>query len=82
VWDVKMKTDYVLDTVGKYCPVPVIDAANKLKEMKKGETLTVISDDEEIRNDIRKWCEITGNEFIDEFENDSEIELYIRRADA
>ena len=74
-----MKTDYVLDTVGKFCPVPVIDAANKLKEMEKGETLTVISDDEGIRNDMRNWCEITGNEFLGESGNDNEIEVYVRK---
>ena len=50
------------------------------KTMKKGETLLIISDDEEISNDIRKWYEITGNEFMDESEKDSEIEVYIRRA--
>ncbi|MFC1692493.1 sulfurtransferase TusA family protein [Candidatus Latescibacterota bacterium] len=75
-----MHTNYILDTVGKFCPVPVIETANKIKEMKVGETLTVISDDSGIKSDIRNWCKMTGNEFLEESEKDDEISVIIRKA--
>ncbi|MBN1292630.1 MAG: sulfurtransferase TusA family protein [Candidatus Latescibacteria bacterium] len=75
-----MKTDYSVDTVGKFCPVPIIEASNKIKEMTSGETLTVISDDEGIKNDMPNWCSLTGNEFLGMSENNGEISVYIRKA--
>jgi len=76
-----MKTDHILDTVGKFCPVPIIETANKMKELAPGETLTVIADDPGIKNDMRSWCEMTGNEFLGESENSGEIEVYVRKVE-
>jgi len=75
-----METDYTIDTVGKFCPVPIIEAANKIKEMKVGETLTVISDDPGIKSDMPNWCNMTGNEFLDESEDEGIIKVSIRKA--
>jgi tRNA 2-thiouridine synthesizing protein A len=74
-----MKTDYIIDTVGRYCPVPIIETANKIKEMKAGETLTIVSDDPGIKNDMPNWCKMTGNEFLGMSEEGSEIKVYIRK---
>ena len=76
----KMETDYTIDTVGKFCPVPIIETANKIKEMKAGETLTVISDDVGIKSDMPNWCNMTGNEFLDESEDEGIIKVSIRKA--
>lgn len=75
-----METDYKIDTVGKFCPVPIIEAANKIKEMKVGETLTVISDDPGIKSDMPNWCNMTGNEFLDESKDEGIIKVSIRKA--
>ncbi|MCE5250669.1 sulfurtransferase TusA family protein [bacterium] len=74
-----METDYTIDTVGKFCPVPIIETSNRLKEMMAGETLTVISDDEGIKNDMPSWCAMTGNEFLGMSEKNGEISVYIRK---
>ncbi len=74
-----MQTDHTIDTVGKFCPVPIIEAANTMRSMKTGESLTVVADDEGIRNDMRNWCKMTGNEFLGEDEADGEISVYIRK---
>ena len=75
-----MDTDQTVDTVGRFCPVPIIEAANKIKEMKIGETLTVISDDEGIKNDMPGWCAMTGHEYLGMSESDGEIRVYVRKA--
>jgi TusA-related sulfurtransferase len=74
-----MNTDYTLDTVGRFCPVPIIETANKIKEMKAGETLTIISDDPGIKNDMPNWCSLTGNEYLGMSEEEGEIRVYIRK---
>ncbi|MHB9029486.1 MAG: sulfurtransferase TusA family protein [Candidatus Latescibacterota bacterium] len=74
-----METDYILDTVGRFCPVPIIETANRMKEMKPGETLTVISDDLGIKSDMPNWCSMTGNEFLGMTESDGEIRVFIRK---
>jgi len=75
-----MNTEYTIDTVGKFCPVPIIETSNKLKDMKIGETLTVISDDEGIINDMPGWCTMTGNEYLGMSEKDGEFRVYVRKA--
>ena len=37
--------DRTLDTVGLFCPVPIIKTAKLVKEMRSGEVLLVLSDD-------------------------------------
>lgn len=74
-----METDYTIDTVGRFCPVPIIETANRMKEMKPGETLTVISDDPGIKNDMPNWCSMTGNEFLGMAESVGEIRVFIRK---
>ena len=74
-----METDYTVDTVGLFCPVPIIEASKKIKEMKTGETLTVISDDEGIKNDMSNWCTMTGNEFLGMSEDESEIRVFVKK---
>ena len=39
------KTDYVLDTSGTNCPLPIIKTKKELNGMKIGETLKMISTD-------------------------------------
>ena len=74
-----MKTDSTVDTVGKFCPVPIIEASNKMKEMSVGETLTVISDDEGIKSDMPNWCSMTGNEFLGMTEENGEIKVFVKK---
>ncbi len=59
-----MKVDETLDCVGLYCPMPIVHTAKKMKELKFGQVLEVLSDDEGIKEDMPNWCRITGNEFL------------------
>lgn len=74
-----MKTDFTIDTVGKFCPMPIIETSNKIKEMEIGETLAVISDDAGIKSDMPNWCSLTGNEFLGMSEEKEEISVYVRK---
>jgi TusA-related sulfurtransferase len=53
-----------LDTLGLYCPVPIIKTANRMKSMTAGQTLEVVSSDRVILVDMPAWCRSTGNEYL------------------
>lgn len=75
-----MKADAKLDCFGLLCPVPIIQTAKKIKEMKVGEVLEVISTDEGIKGDMPAWCKMSGQEFLGLEEEDGVYRVYIRKA--
>ena len=56
--------DVKLDTLGFFCPMPIIMTSKKIKELSPGQVLEVISDDEGIKKDMPAWCETTGHEMV------------------
>jgi TusA-related sulfurtransferase len=74
-----MKSDVKLDCFGLLCPMPIIQTAKKIKELRTGEVLEVISTDEGIKGDMPAWCKMTGQEFLG-LEQDGEIyRVYVRK---
>jgi TusA-related sulfurtransferase len=74
-----MKADQSLDCIGLYCPMPIYETSVKIKDLKIGEILEVIGDDQGIKKDMPAWAETTGNEFLGIEEEGSEIKAYVRR---
>ncbi len=74
-----MKADAILDTLGLYCPMPIVKTAKKIKDLKIGQVLEVISDDEGIKEDMPAWCKRTGNEFLRIEEGEGEYRVYVRK---
>jgi len=75
-----MKADASLDCVGLYCPMPIYQTAKKINEMKTGQVLEVIADDEGIKADAPAWCRITGNELLGIEEETGAYKVYVRKA--
>lgn len=59
-----MQSDVKLDTLGYFCPMPIIMTSKKIKELLAGQVLEVISDDEGIKKDMPAWCQTTGHEMV------------------
>ena len=74
-----MKADAILDTLGLYCPMPIVKTAEKIKDIEIGQVLEVISDDEGIKEDMPAWCKRTGNEFLRIEEGEGEYRVYVRK---
>jgi len=74
-----MKADAILDTLGLYCPMPIVKTAKKIKDLKIGQVLEVTSDDEGIKEDMPAWCKRTGNEFLRIEEGEGEYRVYVRK---
>ncbi len=74
-----MKADVKLDCYGLLCPVPIIETAEKIKELKVGEILEVISTDKGIKEDIQAWCRQTGQEYMGLEEEGEIIKVYVKK---
>jgi tRNA 2-thiouridine synthesizing protein A len=74
-----MKADAALDCTGLYCPMPIIETTDKMREMEMGQILEVLADDKGIKTDMPAWCESTGNEFLGIEEEDGEYKIYVRK---
>lgn len=75
-----MKADETLDCVGLYCPMPIVHTAKKIKELKKGQVLAVLSDDEGIKEDMPSWCKTTGNEYLGIEEEEGVYRAYVKKS--
>ncbi|MGA6827227.1 sulfurtransferase TusA family protein [Nitrospira sp. NS4] len=59
-----MQADVTLDTLGYFCPMPIILTSKKIKELAIGQVLEVVSDDEGIKKDMPAWCDTTGHQMV------------------
>jgi TusA-related sulfurtransferase len=71
--------DEILDTVGLYCPIPIIRTAERMKRLAGGAVLEVISDDRVILIDMPAWCRSTGNAFLGSRQEGDEFRLLVRK---
>ncbi len=60
------RPETVVDSLGKRCPIPVIELAKVFGDVPVGGTVRVLSDDEAARLDIPAWCEMRGQEYVGE----------------
>ncbi|WP_405891911.1 cysteine desulfurase/sulfurtransferase TusA family protein [Streptomyces sp. NBC_01527] len=72
-------TSLVVDSLGKRCPIPVIELAKVIGEVPVGGTVTVLSDDEAARLDIPAWCVMREQEYVGEEPADRGSAYVVRR---
>ncbi|MBI2264499.1 MAG: sulfurtransferase TusA family protein [Armatimonadetes bacterium] len=68
-----------LDTLGLYCPIPVLKLAKKIKDIEVGQVLEVVSDDSGCRRNIPNWCRVVGHEYLGAFQEEGLFRVYVRR---
>ncbi|MFH9015020.1 cysteine desulfurase/sulfurtransferase TusA family protein [Streptomyces sp. NPDC017943] len=70
----------VVDSLGKRCPIPVIELAKVIGDVPVGGLVRVLSDDEAARLDIPAWCEMRNQEYVGEEPADRGAAYVVRRA--
>jgi tRNA 2-thiouridine synthesizing protein A len=75
----KMKPDAQLDCFGLLCPMPVIQAAKKIKELRVGEVLEVLATDEGIIADMPAWCRMSGQEYLGQEKDGDTYRVFVRK---
>ena len=58
--------ELVIDSLGRRCPIPVIELARAIGRVPVGGTVRVLADDVAARLDIPAWCEMRGQEYVGE----------------
>ncbi|CAM5380325.1 Aminotransferase OS=Streptomyces aurantiogriseus OX=66870 GN=GCM10010251_40550 PE=3 SV=1 [Streptomyces aurantiogriseus] len=71
--------ELVVDSLGKLCPIPVIELAKVIGDVPVGGTVRVLSDDEAARLDIPAWCAMRGQEYMGEEPADRGSAYVVRR---
>ncbi len=74
-----MKSNAELDCLGLYCPMPIVKTVEKMKDLKPGEVLEILADDEGIKSDMPAWCQATGNELLAIEEKNGKFRIFIRK---
>ncbi|CAM5488601.1 Cysteine desulfurase OS=Streptomyces violarus OX=67380 GN=FHS41_005754 PE=3 SV=1 [Streptomyces violarus] len=69
----------VVDSLGKRCPIPVIELAKVIGDVPVGGLVRVLSDDEAARLDIPAWCEMRSQEYVGEEPADEGTAYLVRR---
>jgi TusA-related sulfurtransferase len=74
-----VRPDAMIDTVGLFCPVPIIRTAERIRRMRPGEVLEVLSDDRVILIDMPAWCRSRGHAYLGSRREGTEFHLFVRK---
>jgi tRNA 2-thiouridine synthesizing protein A len=74
-----MDFDETLDCKGLSCPMPIIKLAKAMKKLQPGQVLQMVGTDPGSKEDVPKWCDKTGNEFLGATEEGGANVFYIRK---
>ena len=72
--------EHDLDVSGYQCPLPVLKAARKLRDMASGEVLRLVATDPAASIDIAHFCGEQGHELLSEDHRDGALVFTIRKA--
>ena len=65
-----MSERIVLDTLGEFCPMPIIRLAKLVATSPPGTEIEVLSDDDAAKVDIPVWCRMKKQEFVERQDRD------------
>ena len=68
----------VLDARNLLCPLPVIRAQDRVKQLQPGDILEVRCTDPGALNDIPAWCRINGHDVLQTGEQAEEVVVTLR----
>ena len=75
----EINANRVVDARGSACPGPLLEAKKGIGTIGVGEILEIWSGDANTKNDIPKWCQKVGHEFLGSIEADGYDRLFIKR---
>ena len=68
-----------LDVKNLSCPLPVLKAKKALKELEVGQILEIVATDPGSKNDIPAWARSTGQELLDQKEENGVFYFYVKK---
>jgi len=68
-----------IDALGRKCPIPIIMAAEQIRDVPVGETIALLADDPAAYTDVPSWCGMKSHELVDRAEYATGWVFVIRR---
>ena len=72
--------DLVVDTCGKFCPVPILEVARAIQEVQPGQTVLILATDPGVESDMAAWCRATRHELVSLTREGKVYRVLVRRA--
>jgi len=72
--------DAVVDASGKFCPVPILEAAKAVRRAQSGQVVEVVATDPGIESDMPAWCKATRNEYLGVVREGERYRAFVRKA--
>lgn len=72
-------SDTFLDATGLLCPLPVLKARKRMKELASGDILTVHATDPGAKKDFPAFCEAQGHDLVNATEEGDILVFEIRK---
>lgn len=69
-----------LDTKGLNCPIPILKAKKRIKDLQTGDTLEVLSTDPGSVRDFEAFCRATGNPLLESGEETGVLRFVIEKS--
>jgi tRNA 2-thiouridine synthesizing protein A len=69
----------VVDARAMSCPGPLLEAKKAIGTVKVGEVLEIWSGEENTKNDLPRWCDKVGHEFLGAVPGDGYDRLFVLR---
>ncbi len=71
--------DATTDIIYMMCPMHLLTIEDKVKEIKVGQVLSILTDYDGALEDIPEWCSKTGNEFLGIYEDTDHYKFFIKK---
>jgi len=68
-----------LDLKGLSCPLPIVKTAQAAKELQSGDLIEALATDPGSVADFAAWCKSTGNELVEQSQDDAVFRFVIRK---
>lgn len=74
-----MQANQTLDAKGLSCPMPVVKAKKAIDELQSGQILQIDATDKGAKSDLAAWAKSSGNELLEEAEEDDVLKFWIKK---
>lgn len=72
-------SDSTTDIIYMMCPMHLLVIDDKVREIKVGQILSILTDYDGAIEDIPAWCDKTGNEFLGVYEDSDHYKFFVRK---
>ena len=69
----------ILDCIGLYCPMPVLETRQTMDKLAIGEILEVLADDPAAEEDLKAWAKWTGQKILEIEKTDDGMRFLIQK---